>query len=80
MHIGCNWTNHKMEEAIAQGPHMSAMDPAAMTQLALEVADMVSANQAWIVLWDDIRNNPMLTLKVSPVAMIQHKSRCYRAI
>ena len=31
--------------------------------------------QVWIVLWDDIKDNMPKQLKVSPIAMIPHKSR-----
>ena len=30
--------------------------------------------------WDDIKQNPPSNLKISPLAMITHKSRKYRAI
>ena len=33
-----------------------------------------------VVLWEDIKDNPPAELKVSPIAMIPHKSRLYRAI
>jgi hypothetical protein len=77
---GLNWTAQEMEEAIQHGPHISAMDPAAMAQLATEVGEKVAANQARIVLWDDIRACPPSKLKISPIAMIPHKSRGFPAI
>ena len=33
-----------------------------------------------MVLWDDIKDDPLEQLKVSPTAMIPHKSRLFRAI
>jgi hypothetical protein len=51
-----------------------------MTQLAREIQEKVAAGQARIVLWDDIKAAPPPNLKISPVAMIPHKSRGYRAI
>ena len=33
-----------------------------------------------MVLWDDIKDNPPKELKVSPVSMVPHKSRGFRAI
>jgi hypothetical protein len=33
-----------------------------------------------VVLWDDIKENPPPQLKISPLAMIPHKSRQFRAI
>ena len=33
-----------------------------------------------MVLWDDIKHNPPEQLKISPIAMIPHKSRLFREI
>ena len=33
-----------------------------------------------MVLWDDIKDDPPEELKVSPIAMILHKSRMFRTI
>jgi hypothetical protein len=40
----------------------------------------VKAGQCKVVLWDDIKHNPLEQLKISPLAMIPHKSRAFRAI
>ena len=77
---GAPWTRSQMQEAIEQGPHESALDPLAMEQLEREVEDKVKKNQCRVVLWDDIKENPPEQLKVSPIAMIPHKSRMFRAI
>jgi hypothetical protein len=69
-----------MEAAIERGPHVSAMDPEAMTQLQQEVADKVKKGQAKLILWDEIKDDPPPELKISPIAMIPHKSRQFRAI
>jgi hypothetical protein len=69
-----------MEEAVARGPHSSAMHPHAMTQLAMEVAEKIQDNQAHLIIWDDICHNPPPNLKISPIAMIPHKSWGFRAI
>merc|ERR1712129_628357 len=36
--------------------------------------------QCKVVLWDDIKHNPPKQLNISPLAMIPHKSRMFRAI
>jgi len=77
---GRDWTREEMEAAIRRGPHVSARELDAMTQLAREIQEKVAAGQARIVLWDDIKAAPPPNLKISPVAMIPHKSRGYRAI
>jgi hypothetical protein len=46
----------------------------------VEVRDKVAKQQARMVLWDDIKLNHPLQLKVLPVAAIPHKSRAYRLI
>ena len=77
---GKPWTTVEMQAAIDRGPHISAMDPDAMEQLQAEVEEKVANGQARLVLWDDIKNNPPMELKISPIAMIPHKSRQFRAI
>jgi hypothetical protein len=60
-----------------------AMAPANATSidhLRAEVSAKVVAKQARVVRWDDIRKNPPRQLKISPIAMIEHKSKPYRAI
>jgi hypothetical protein len=74
------WTKEEMQATIDRGPHVSALDPEAVEQLEIEVADKVKKGQAWLVLWDDIKKNPPKELKISPIAMIPHKSRKFRAI
>ena len=51
-----------------------------MAQLAAETAEKVAAGQARVVFWDDIKHNPPRQLKVSPLAMVPHKSRKWRTI
>ena len=77
---GQPWTKELMQAAIDKGPHISALVPAAVEQLRLEVAAKVLANQARVVRWMDIRSNPPPELKISPIAMIEHKSKPFRAI
>jgi hypothetical protein len=77
---GKPWSREEMQAAIDRGPHISAMDPDAMKQLATEVNEKVKKGQAKLVLWDDIKNDPPPELKISPIAMIPHKSRQFRAI
>ena len=63
-----------------RGPHVSAMVPEAMKQLQLEVAEKEKNDQVRVIKWDDIKDNLPKELKVSPIAMIPHKSRMFRAI
>ncbi len=77
---GRDWTVFKIQAAINRGPHKSAVKPDAIAHFAEEVSDKVNKGQAWVVLWDDIKNNHPRQLKVYPVAAIPHKSRAYRSI
>ena len=77
---GQDWTADMMTAAIERGPHRSALEPAAMEQLQTEVEAKVQCGQARVVLWKDIEKSPPPQLKISPIAMIPHKSKPYRAI
>ena len=74
------WTVTEMQCAIDRGPHKSALHPDAISQLHEEVATKVKAKQACIVDWNDIKHNPPLQLKVLLIAMVPHKSCCFRTI
>jgi hypothetical protein len=69
-----------MWAAVERGPHISALDPATIAQLKGEIADKVRVGQCKVVEWDSIKDNPPEQLKISPLAMIPHKSRQFRAI
>ena len=77
---GRDWTVEMMAAAIERGPHVSAMDPEAMKILAEEVAQKELKGQCRVIKWEDIKKRPPTQLKVSPIAMIPHKSRKFRAI
>ena len=80
VNTGAPWSREMMEAAIEKGPHVSALDEAAMEQLQQEVEAKVESGQCRIVEWDDIKDMPPEQLKISPIAMIPHKSRLFRAI
>ena len=80
VNTGAPWTKEMLEAAIEKGPHVSALDEAAMEQLQQEVQAKAEIGQCKIVKWDDIKANPPEQLKISPIAMIPHKSRLFRAI
>ena len=77
---GENWRKPDMEAAIDKGAHPSARSGAAAAQLRAETMEKVRKGQARIVRWDDIKADPPPELKISPIAMIPHKSRGFRAI
>jgi hypothetical protein len=77
---GPNWTHHHIITAIKRGPHISAKIPEASECLIKETNDKITGGYAKVVTWKDIKNNIPPNLKISPIAMIPHKSRKFRAI
>jgi len=77
---GKPWSISEMEEAIARGPHQSALTPEALEHFAAEIKEKVLSKQARVVEWDAIKDNPPTELKISPIVAIPHKSKAYRSI
>ena len=77
---GREWTKSEMWEAVERGPHRSAMSPDALTHFASEIEEKLRTNQARLVPWDDIKDDPPRQLKISPIAAIPHKSKAFRSI
>jgi hypothetical protein len=78
---GQPWRREWIEEAIRRGPHVSALDPEAISQHLEEVREKVKRGQAKVVVWDELKQQGVPEqLKVSPLAMIPHKSKKFRAI
>jgi hypothetical protein len=77
---GRNWTKDKMWEAVERGPHRSATMPEAIKHFAEEIKEKLRTNQARLVPWDNIKDNPPPQLKISRIAAIPHKSKAFRSI
>ena len=77
---GRPWTLEEMEAAVAKGPYVLALQPDAIAQLQQEVAAKQKQGAVRVVLWADLKKDLLRELKVSPAAMIPHKSRLYIAI
>ena len=56
------------------------MEDDAILQIQVEAREESAQGFATIVRWDYIKQNPPSNLKTSPLEMIPHKSRKYRAI
>ena len=52
-----------------RGPHHSALTPEAMVLIEEEIQYQTAAGFSKIVMWDDIKNNMLANLKVSPFAV-----------
>ena len=77
---GPEWSKEHILLMIERGPHRSALAKNAVKQLRHETAEKVKQGYARVVRWGDINNNIPPKLKISPVAMIPHKSKPYRCI
>jgi len=77
---GQPWSLHEIEAAIARGNHASALSPAAVAFHASQLEVKLAEQQCRVVAWDEIKHNHPAQLKVSPLAMVPHKSRAFRAI
>ena len=77
---GKNWSINELVAAIKRGPHISAREPEAAKYLHMETQEKIKGGYLTITTWGKIKNNHPPNLKISPVAMIPHKSRSYRCI
>ena len=70
----------QMQAAVDRGPHWSALTNNAIAHFRAEVDKKVKSRQAKLVAWDSIKDNPLVELKISPIAAIPHKSKQFRLI
>ncbi len=77
---GRNWTKGEIWAAVERGPHRSATSPEALKHFEEEIKEKLHKNQACLVVWDAIKDNPPAQLKISPIAAIPHKSKAFRSI
>ncbi len=77
---GWNWPLDQIMAALKRGPHQSAYADGAVDFLQEETREKVENHYARIVKWKDIKENLPPNLKISPVAMVPHKSKSFRCI
>lgn len=77
---GRPWTTEEILAAIKRGPHITACAPEARACLIQETHDKVKEGFARLIKLGDIIDNIPRHLKISPVAMVPHKSRLFRCI
>ena len=77
---GPDWPLEKLEAALKYGSHPSAKIPEARKCLLDETTDKVEKGFARVMKWKDLKLALPPNLKLSPVAMIPHKSRAFRCI
>ena len=84
--IGCpvdtgkDWTHEQIVAALKRGSHVSARTPDALKCLHQEINEKLKGNYLLKVKWGSIKNSYPKHFKLSPLAMIPHKSRSYRCI
>ncbi len=74
------WSKSEICKAIEWGPHRSALSPDAIAHFAAEADEKVRTNQARLVLWDTIKDDPPKELKISPITAIPHKLKALCSI
>jgi hypothetical protein len=77
---GPAWTKEHIITALKRGAHPTANKPEARKYLIAQTLTKVNEKFAKIIKWGTIKDNPPTNLKISPIAMIPHKSRDYRSI
>ena len=77
---GPDWAKEHILLMLARGPHQSAKVKMAALQLRAETIDKTKQGYARVVKWRDLKNNIPKKLKISPAAMIPHKSKPFRCI
>lgn len=77
---GKNWDWAVIEQAVARGPHVSAMTPEAIELVTEDVAYQVKAGYARIFTWAELKRMRPKKLKISPLAVIPQKGRRGRMI
>ena len=80
--VGRDWTLKESEAVVEKGPNTSVLEPDAIEQMQIEAREKVKQGFAKIHMWEWLKQNlhKHPQLKLSPLAMIPHKSRKYRAI
>ena len=77
---GPDWTEEQLIEALKYGSHPSAKIPEAFKCLLEETQGKVDKGFARVTTWGELKKRIPKKLKLSPAAMIPHKSRAFRCI
>ena len=80
--VGRNWTLEDLEAIVEKGPHSSALELHAIEQMQIEAREKAKQGFAKIYTSEWLKKNlhKHPQLKLSPLTMVPHKSRKYRAI
>ena len=74
---GADWSKDCIIDAITGGAHQSAYDPKAVTFLQEETNEKIQNGYTQVVTWKNFKDDIPPSLKISPVAMVPHKSKLF---
>jgi hypothetical protein len=74
---GPDWSREKILLLLCRGPHRSSKKKQATIQLRRETQEKIKHRYARVIKWGQIKDNIPPKLKISPVAMIPHKSKAF---
>ena len=77
---GPDWTTEHIHALLQRGPHVSATTLEAIKAFQDKCKAKIAQGYAHVVRYRDIKHNRLAKLKLSPVAMIPHKSWLFRTI
>jgi hypothetical protein len=77
---GPDWDPAIIEQAVARGPHRSALDPENAATVQEDVQYQVDAGFSQIFTWEEVQKLQPKQLKVSPMAVVPQKGRRGRII
>jgi hypothetical protein len=77
---GNNWNLEQLEAAIPNRAHASANVPEAAAACKNKALERVKEGLCRLVNWDDMKHDFPKNLKISPLAVVPHKSRVYQMI
>ena len=77
---GADWSIEHIEALLRRGPHKSATSQEAIDAFKNEIGDKIKNGYSRVIKYGDIRHKLPKKFKLSPVAMIPHKSRSFRTI
>ena len=77
---GKDWSREHIETLLQKGPHKSSTSQEAVDAFNTELKEKIRNGYSKVVRYGDIKKNLPKKLKISPVAMIPHKSRSFRTI
>jgi hypothetical protein len=80
VNCGPDWSHERILAALEYGAHPTAKVPQALKCLIEEAEAKVTHGFSRIITWKDIKNDVPKKFKLSPVAMIPHKSKLFRSI